>query len=353
MNLYTARLYCRPVELRDAAALFAIYEDPRTSALSPLKPMTHIDEMVSKLELWCNHWQEYGFGPWTIIDLQSGRVIGLGGLSMRAFDAETFPNLWYRFTPASWGQGLATEFASACVDWFSHAHPHKEMHALVQEHNLASRRVLEKLGFHLVGDIGVPEPANEVFAVSHHFIGPRHTALEQTHRIAYNAGLRIRGLLEEDFARIAEIQAACYGTQLQEELDSLRAKWQASAGACLVGEYAAHVDGYLFAIPTKRELLPSWNAQVCHPPANADGLYLHDMAVSPAARGKGISQALVQALVAIAFDAGHGFIQLVAVQNSAAFWQKVGFAEVLVNDEVRGQLKSYGADAVLMRRELI
>ncbi|EPE0461780.1 GNAT family N-acetyltransferase [Pseudomonas aeruginosa] len=60
----------------------------------------------------------------------------------------------------------------------------------------------------------------------------------------------------------------------------------------------------------------------------ADCLYLHDMAVSSDARGQGVAQQLLAAAEQQARQCSLSALTLVAVQNSASYWQQRGFHPV-------------------------
>lgn len=148
------RLICRLPHISDVDAVFQLYADPRTAALSPVAMPTTLADIEAMLSEWIRHWQAHDFGPW-IITLSDApeRLIGCGGVSMRDFAAECLPNLWYRFAPVVWGQGYASEFVQAALTHFQSLHRFKEVHALVLPQNRASIRVLEKSGLQVYGEL--------------------------------------------------------------------------------------------------------------------------------------------------------------------------------------------------------
>lgn len=148
------RLLCRLPQLSDLDLVHDLYIDPRTAALSPLAVPTSLDDTRAMLHEWMVHWQAHDFGPWMIALRDAPeRLIGCGGISMRDFSGECLPNLWYRFAPAAWGNGYATEFASAAITHFRELHRFKDLYALVLARNVASIRVLEKIGLQAHGEL--------------------------------------------------------------------------------------------------------------------------------------------------------------------------------------------------------
>lgn len=148
------RLICRLPLQSDLDSLFQLYADPRTAALSPVVAPTTLDDAQQMLNEWIKHWQAHDFGPWMIaLHEAPTQLIGCGGISMRDFAGECLPNLWYRFTPAVWGQGYASEFVHAALKHFQNLHRYREVHALVLPKNAASIRVLEKSGLQVYGEL--------------------------------------------------------------------------------------------------------------------------------------------------------------------------------------------------------
>lgn len=60
-------------------------------------------------------------------------------------------------------------------------------------------------------------------------------------------------------------------------------------------------------------------------PAGTDCLYIHDVALLPQARGKGLGAALMPQLVRVARTHGFARMALTAVSNSDGFWHGLGF----------------------------
>ncbi len=89
------------------------------------------------------------------------------------------------------------------------------------------------------------------------------------------------------------------------------------------------------------------------PIAGPSSLYLHDISVLPALAGQKVAHALVVHLIELARSRQMTSMGLVAVQGSARFWQRYGFAEHKITDPTQRQhLASYGAGAHYMVRRL-
>ena len=111
------------------------------------------------------------------------------------------------------------------------------------------------------------------------------------------------------------------------------------------------VMGYLVAYPWRSNAAPALNVLIDALPAQAEVLYLHDLALHPAARGGGHTRPVVERLAEQAKAAGWPAIALVAVNDASAFWARNGF-EVQNPPGMAAKLASYGDDARYMVRPL-
>ena len=102
-----------------------------------------------------------GFGLWVVRALADGRMIGYVGLSVPMFLPEILPavEVGWRFAPAEWGQGYATEGASAALAEAFTTLGLEWVCSLPQSVNPRSARVAERLGMKLSREVIVP--ANE------------------------------------------------------------------------------------------------------------------------------------------------------------------------------------------------
>lgn len=111
------------------------------------------------------------------------------------------------------------------------------------------------------------------------------------------------------------------------------------------------IAGYLIAYPWTARGAPPLNALIHRLPDEADVLYLHDLALDPAVRGRGHAGRAIDRLVGQARGDGWTTLALVAVNRAAAFWAKAGFA-ALRDPALAEKLASYGDDAHYMIRAI-
>lgn len=165
--------------------------------------------------------------------------------------------------------------------------------------------------------------------------------------------IHVRTLDEAHLSDVLRIQALCYREIEPESRESLRAKVVASPGTCFLAETDAGVVAYLITVPVRFPHLPALDAPTFELAADADTLYIHDLAVAETGRGTGAGQALVRASIETARARGIRSACLVAIQGSAGYWQQFGFAAVVPpTGKAVAKLASYGPSAQLMRAAL-
>lgn len=135
----------RPFRDTDLATVIDIQSAPRTHPHEnrPASP----SEARALFEAWRRHWSEHGFGYVAVVEVDSGVVVGIGGVQRRELDGETVLNLYYRFAPDAWGKGYATEMGTAIVEWAAQEVPLWPVVIVTNVSNKPARRVADKLGF--------------------------------------------------------------------------------------------------------------------------------------------------------------------------------------------------------------
>ena len=146
-RIETERLLLREFALGDASDVLAFASNPivtRYTADSHL--IKSIDDARRVIvDTWHADYRKHGYGRLAVVDKSTERVIGFCGL--KYLDDLNEVDIGYRLLPEYWGRGLATESGLAVM-----SHGHEELGlqniiGLVLPENLASHRVLEKLGF--------------------------------------------------------------------------------------------------------------------------------------------------------------------------------------------------------------
>ena len=145
-RIETSRLILRPFEPQDAQAAFQWFGDPVVMRFTPTGPDNSVEETITRLADYQNHQKAHGFSKWLILERDSGIAIGDSGLSVSP--EYGWVDLGFRFAQPYWGKGFATEVATAWVRAAFQQLRVSQLGAFVHPENLASIRVLEKVGFH-------------------------------------------------------------------------------------------------------------------------------------------------------------------------------------------------------------
>jgi ribosomal-protein-alanine N-acetyltransferase len=145
---HTERLLARPPTTDDRAAYHALFSRPEVEEWLRPPPLPPFDAEVLDRLLRddCAHWRDHGFGPWALIERESGKFAGRGGIAWTSLRDTLAIELPWSIEPRLQGAGLATEAARAAVEW-AHTLGFEEVIALTLPTNLASQRVAEKVGF--------------------------------------------------------------------------------------------------------------------------------------------------------------------------------------------------------------
>jgi RimJ/RimL family protein N-acetyltransferase/predicted nucleotidyltransferase len=154
-SIATDRLFLRRPTWDDLPVCFEIHGDPATSRFRRDGPDRTIEQSTATLAKWLSHWKLYGFGPWTVgkRDDADAPAIGFGGLRWRAADELPGLNLYFRFRPAAWGHGYATELARASAQFAFGRVGASELTAIINPDNTPSIRVVERIGMRLLGEV--------------------------------------------------------------------------------------------------------------------------------------------------------------------------------------------------------
>lgn len=118
-------------------------------------------ETEAFLALQLREWSDLGFGCWVARRIDDSQIIGYVGLSVPTFLPDILPavEVGWRFAPSAWGQGYATEGATAALDEAFTTLRLDRVCSLPQADNPPSARVAERLGMKLLGEVTIPASA--------------------------------------------------------------------------------------------------------------------------------------------------------------------------------------------------
>jgi RimJ/RimL family protein N-acetyltransferase len=140
----TARLAAEQLTVDHFDDLLVMHSDPVQMAM--LGGVKDEAETRAYLQRNLDHWARYNFGLWMLRSRETGSMIGRGMLRTLSLDDVMETEVGYSFNPAEWGRGLGTEIAEACVQLGRDELQCVTLVAITQPGNVASRKVLEKVG---------------------------------------------------------------------------------------------------------------------------------------------------------------------------------------------------------------
>lgn len=143
--LETARCRVRETTVEDVDSFYRLYEEPSITAYMEnlfgdrQEEVSYIKDYIEKV------YGFYGFGMWTVLEKNSGEVIGRAGITWRG--GYDLPELGFVFGVPWQGQGYAFEVCSGILTYARDELQMERVQALVQTGNERSLRLCGKLGF--------------------------------------------------------------------------------------------------------------------------------------------------------------------------------------------------------------
>lgn len=163
---------------------------------------------------------------------------------------------------------------------------------------------------------------------------------------------KLRAMQACDMPAVMSIQEESYAVDVLEDEAVIRARFAACPQLAWVAEDELGVCAYLFAYHSRVGKVTPLDGEF-QPHAEADCLYLHDLAVARRASGRGIGPALVRKNLEQARTQQLRYSALVSVQESEAFWSRLGYtAQDELDQPQASNLASYQIPAIYMVREL-
>jgi ribosomal-protein-alanine N-acetyltransferase len=142
-DLRTDRLRLREITEVDVEAVVALSCDPRVNRHSPTGAPT-LQQATGNARGFVEDWRRDGIGYWVVE--RGGRMIGIAGIKSATLDGEACWNLYYRFAPAAWGQGLAREAAVAALHVAGRLDPKRPVVVRTRPTNGAAARLARAVG---------------------------------------------------------------------------------------------------------------------------------------------------------------------------------------------------------------
>ncbi|NBJ91872.1 GNAT family N-acetyltransferase [Parablautia muri] len=141
----TERLRVRESTVEDVEAFYRIYSEPSVTF--------YMEDLYEDKELEQDYMKAYidqiygfyGYGLWSVLLKETGRVIGRAGLSVRK--GYELPELGFVIDVTHQHKGYGFEVCTAILAYAKKELAFGQVQALVDKDNLVSKKLLDKLGF--------------------------------------------------------------------------------------------------------------------------------------------------------------------------------------------------------------
>ena len=158
---------------------------------------------------------------------------------------------------------------------------------------------------------------------------------------------------ESDLDAVLAIQSACYPSALNEDAATILQRLHASPDTAWIASVADEAAAYLFGYRSRLGSITPLGG-VFSPADAPNCLYLHDLAVTPTWRGRGIADQLIAAAHAFASSQSLSFIALVALENARTYWERHAFAtSEVASAQQAARLASYPGNCHYVVYQLI
>lgn len=160
----TARLLLRRWREADVGPMARINADPEVMRWIGSGRVRDEEQTRAGIEAVEQMWEAHGFGLFAMELRSSGELIGFTGLAVPDFLPEVLPavEIGWRLGRPYWGRGLATEAATAAVQFGFEQRGLPRIISIAQVGNAASERIMVKLGMALERETVDPTCARPV-----------------------------------------------------------------------------------------------------------------------------------------------------------------------------------------------
>lgn len=163
--LTSARLRFEPFDDSHFDGLQAMNRDPEVMRYISGRPETPEETraMIARVQ---RRWAEYGYGWWSLIEHETGELVGAAGLHHLGHDPANLLEIGWRLRRDRWGLGVASEAARTILAHAFEALAAPAVCAIRHPDNHDSRRLMERLGMRHVGQQTWHEMPVEVHALA-------------------------------------------------------------------------------------------------------------------------------------------------------------------------------------------
>ena len=161
--LETERLILQPVKMEDAAFILELYNSPNFIKFIGDRNLRTVEDAENYIkEKFLPHVEKHGFGSFVIFRKSDNRKIGNVGIYMR--DGLNAPDIGFSFLPKFEGKGYGFEASKKLMEIGFSEFGLKKISAITTKENIASQKLIEKLGLKYLKIIRLPDdPENLLY----------------------------------------------------------------------------------------------------------------------------------------------------------------------------------------------
>jgi RimJ/RimL family protein N-acetyltransferase len=143
--LDTARLRLEPMTEAHLDGLHAMNSDPAVMRYITGEPESR-EVTLAMIGRVRQRWENWGFSWWSLVEKETGDIIGAGGVQYLGFDPANPHEIGWRLRADKWGQGLAFEAARRMTAFAFEELNAPLLCAICHPENRPSSRLMERLG---------------------------------------------------------------------------------------------------------------------------------------------------------------------------------------------------------------
>jgi [ribosomal protein S5]-alanine N-acetyltransferase len=145
----TQNLILREIEHSDLDAFYEMERHAEVHHYLFSEAATNKEDIEKAIVYIRSQYDQNGIGRWAVIEKLSEKFIGWSGIKFvtdAVDDRRNFYDIGYRLHPYFWNKGYATESALFGMHYAENVMNLDGIYGIADKNNLASRRVLEKIG---------------------------------------------------------------------------------------------------------------------------------------------------------------------------------------------------------------
>jgi RimJ/RimL family protein N-acetyltransferase len=151
LRIESERLVAEPISAAHQEDMLRLLCDPKVAATLGGAPSPA--RVAAMIEAQSTQFERHGYGFWVWRDKVTHEVVARGGIQRTHVDGRDEVEVGWAVASDRWGQGLATELGAASIRVAFDEHGLDDLVAFTLPDNIASRRVMEKLGMSFERDV--------------------------------------------------------------------------------------------------------------------------------------------------------------------------------------------------------